>query len=59
MQDLVNTGKMEQLKKTISTLEWDLNFIRDEDLKSKKEEELRAYRIELKRLLDKNSKKLN
>jgi len=45
--------RISELKKVISTLEWDIPFIKDNDLKRFKEEQLEQYKVLLKELREK------
>ena len=43
--------KINELRKTISTLKWDLNIVRNKRIKSQKETKLRFYEQRLEELL--------
>ena len=43
--------RINELKKIISVLRWDLNILKNKDLKTKKEQQLKLYEQELEMLL--------
>lgn len=54
MQEIVfDNDKIYELKKIISTLEWDIDHIQNNKLKVLKEEKLKYFRRELRLLLEK------
>ena len=54
MQKMIPSDKrINELKKTISILEWDLPNIKNNELRSIKEKELMFFRAELQTLLEK------
>jgi len=43
--------RINELRRTISVLKWDLNILKNKDLKRKKEQQLKLYEKELELLL--------
>jgi len=50
-------ARITELKRTISILRWDLNILKNEEIKAQKERQLRIYEEELNLLL--NQKQIN